>query len=144
MKAETIVANAIISSLVALKIDSEMLYKETPEARRRLQEVFHLSISFMNLLQSRAEKQFIDVLPKDEKDWQEWPKRLPQLIREKGLDQDQEILAAAQELLPYGKDLVEIAQKLFLDQDFSSDRRSLLGRAGLPGDPTTDAPPPKK
>lgn len=110
------VANAIISSLVALKLDSEFLYKMKPDIRQRLEAVFRLSISFMNLLQSRAEKQSIDIFSDYERNSQDWPERLPQLIREKGLDQDREILAAAQEFLPYGNDLIEVAEKLFSDK----------------------------
>ncbi len=144
MSAELVIANAIVSSLVALKLDSKILYQEEPEARRRLQEVFHLSISFMNLLQSKAEKQSIDIFSEYEKDSQTWAERLPELIQEKGLDQDQEILAAAREILPYGNDLIKIARKLFAGDQFSVRRDLFQGNAGLPGDPTTDAPPPKK
>ncbi len=142
--AEMIVANAIIGSLLALKLDSEFLYKTKPDLRQRLEAVFRLSISFMNLLQSRAEKQSVDIFSDYEQSSQDWPERLPRLIREKGLDRDQEILAAAQEFLPYGNDLIEVAEKLFSDKSTSSGRESLLGHADLPGDPTTDAPPPRK
>ncbi len=117
--AEMIVANAIISSLVALKLDSEILYKMKPDLRRRLQEVFRLSIAFMNLLQSRAEKQSIDIFSDYEQSLRDWPERLPHLIREKGLDQDPEILAAARGFLPYGEDLLEVAGRLFSDRGIS-------------------------
>src|SRR5512142_1371023 len=101
MDSEVIIADAIVSSLVALKLDSEVLYKEKPEARQRLQEVFRLSISFMDLLQSRAEKQSIDIFSDYEENPQTWYERLPQLIQEKGLDRDGKILAAARAFLPY-------------------------------------------
>jgi len=144
MNVEAVIANAILISLLALRMDSAALYKATPDVLRRLQEILRLSLAFMNLLQSRVEKQSIDIFPADETDWQEWLKRLHQLIREKGLDQDQEIRAAAQELVPYGNELMEITEKLFSDKHPSNNQGSLLGRTGLPGDPTTDAPPPKK
>jgi hypothetical protein len=141
---EAVIANAILISLLALRMDSAALYKATPDVLRRLQEILRLSLAFMNLLQSRVEKQSIDIFPVDETDWQEWLKRLHQLIIEKGLGQDQEIRAAAQELVPYGNELMEITEKLFSDKLSSNNHGSLLGRTGLPGDSTTDAPPPKK
>ena len=144
MNVEAVIANAILISLLALRMDSDALYKATPDVLQRLQEILRLSLAFMNLLQSRVEKQSIDIFPADETDWQEWLKRLHQLIREKGLDQDQEIRVAAQELVPYGNELMEITEKLFSDKHPSNHHGSLLGRTGLPGDPTTDAPPPKK
>jgi hypothetical protein len=138
MNAEMVIANAILISLLALRMDPDTLYKASPDTLRRLQEILRRSLALMHLLQSRAAKQSIDILPADETDWQEWNQRLHELIREKGLNQDQEILAAAQELVPFGNELMKITEKLFSD-----DQGSLPGSAGLPGDPTTDTPPRK-
>jgi hypothetical protein len=134
------IANAAMISLVALSIENNPSFTNDHDFVPTLLKVSRMSRDFIELLASRMGKQSADIFPNNENELKEWPKQLLQIVKEKGLDKDQEVLLAAQEILPYENRLMETIEK-----HVSHNQQSYSGQITLlAGDSSTDAPPPPK
>lgn len=134
MNSEEMITNAVMISLVAQTMAHDAQYANDQDFLPIQTPLLQRGRVFLTLLETRIGVQINEFLPKNQAGWE----KLPEQFREKGLDQDQEILHAAKELVSFGNNLLEIIEK-----HHPRDHQANLQLGGLAGDPTTDAPPPK-
>lgn len=134
MNSEDMITNAIMISLVAQTMAHDAAYANDQDFLPIQAPLLQKSRGFLELLETRIGMQFNEFLPKNQTGWE----KLPERFREMGLDQDQEILHAARELVPFGNNLIKIIEKYH-----PREHQANLQFGSLAGDSTTDAPPPK-